>query len=94
MNQKIQLIHPQGKKAISMEEEKYDSIKTSILRCLRAKVEVSHKELQDYINKDFRENKIKFQGSLEWHLEWVKLDLEARKEIKRVRVKSLYKYSL
>ena len=94
MNQKIQLSHPQGKNAISMEEEKYDCIKTSLLRCLKEKVEVTHKELQDYINKDFRENKIKFQGSLEWHLEWVKLDLEARKEIKRVKVKSLYKYSL
>lgn len=94
MKQKIQLIHPHGKKAISMENEKYDFLKTSILKCLKEQVEVTHMELQNFITKDFRENHVKFQGSMEWNLEWVKLDLEARKEIKRVKVKSLYKYSL
>lgn len=29
-------------------------------------------------------NKTKFEGSVEWHMEWVKLDLEARKEIRRI----------
>ena len=88
MDQKIQLLHPAGKKAVSIQKDKYDVLKKVIIRSLKTKVESTHSEMVDFITDDFRKNKIKFEGSLEWYLEWVKLDLEARKEIRRVDDKS------
>jgi hypothetical protein len=41
----------------------------------------THKEILKTITEDFKKNKIKCDGSMEWHMEWVKLDLEARKKI-------------
>ncbi len=84
MEQKIQLKHPAGKKAISMDHDKYDVLKKSLLNILRTKGELTHTELLKAITADFKKSKIKFEGSIEWNMEWVKLDLEARKEIKRV----------
>jgi hypothetical protein len=84
MEQKMQLKHPAGKKAISMDKEKYSVIKKSLLMSLKGKVELTHKEILKAITEDFKKNKIKFAGSIEWHMEWVKLDLEAKKEIKRM----------
>jgi hypothetical protein len=83
MEQRIQLIHPAGKKAVSMDKGKYDVLKKALLNYLKTKGESTHAEILQAITKDFKKNKIKFEGSVDWHLEWVKLDLEARKEIKR-----------
>jgi hypothetical protein len=94
MEQKIQLIHPQGKKAISMDKGKYDIIRMYLLKYLKSKKEVTHAEIQNAISEEFKRNKIKFEGSLEWYTEWVKLDLEARKEIKREGAKAPYKFSI
>ena len=84
MEQKIQLKHPAGKKAISMDKEKYGVMEKSLLICLKGKAEATHKEILNIITEDFKKNKIKFNGSIEWHMEWVKLDLEARKKITRI----------
>ncbi len=83
MDQKIQLIHPAGKKAVSIDKEKYDVLKKSLLNFLKTHGESTYTEILQAVTEDFRRNKTKFSGSVEWHLEWVKLDLEARKEIKR-----------
>ena len=84
MKQKIQLKHPAGKKAVSMNKDKYDVLHKSLLNCLKKEGESTHAAILQTITKDFKKKKIKFEGSVEWHMEWVKLDLEARKEIKRV----------
>ena len=84
MDQKVKLKHPQGKKPISMSREKYDLLKPMVLKYLLAKRKATFGEISVAIGKDFKTNGIKFQGSIPWHLEWVKLDLEARKIIKRV----------
>ena len=84
MEQKIQLKHPLGKKAISMDKEKYGVIEKSLLKCLNGKTESTHKEILNAITEDFKKYKFKFEGSIEWHMEWVKLDLEARKKITRI----------
>ncbi len=89
MEPKIQLQHPTGKKAISMDKEKYDVLKKSILNILKTKGEFTHTEILKAVLEDFKKNKIKFEGSIEWNMEWVKLDLEARKEIKRVNTSPL-----
>ncbi len=41
MEQKIQLKHPAGKKAISMDKEKYDVIEKSLLFSLKEKAEAN-----------------------------------------------------
>jgi len=84
MEQKIQLIHPAGKKAIGMDKEKYSVIEKSLLNFLKGKAESTHKEILNAITEDFKKNEIKFVGSIEWHMEWVKLDLEAKKKITRI----------
>ena len=94
MEQKIQLIHPAGKKAVSMDIGKYDTLKKALLNCLRAKGALSHKEILRAIGEDFEKNKTKFEGSVEWYMEWVKLDLEARKEIKRLGDESPIKFTV
>jgi len=94
MSEKIQLIHPAGKKAISMDQEKYDLLKKYILRRLASGIASTQSEILNFIKQELVIEKLKFQGSLEWHLEWVKLDLEARKEIRRIGDKSPQKYSI
>ena len=94
MKLKIQLKHPTGKKAISMDKEKYGVIEKSLLICLKGKAEATHKEILNTITEDFKKNKIKFDGSIEWHMEWVKLDLEARKKITRIADTTPIKFKL
>jgi hypothetical protein len=94
MHEKIQLKHPEGKKAIKMDPGKYELLKTSLISFLKSNQGATHDEMCQAVTKDFEEKKVKFEGSVGWHLEWVKLDLEARKEIKRSGEKSPIKYSL
>lgn len=84
MNDKVQLKHPQRKKAIRMSKEKYDLLRPEVLKYLRARGNATFGELTSAIDKKFKSEGEKFQGSLPWYLEWVKLDLEARKLIRRV----------
>ena len=94
METKIQLRHPAGKKAVSMNKGKYDAIKKALLNHLGTKGESTHSEILQAITEDFKKNSIKFEGSVEWHMEWVKLDLEARNEIKRIEDKSSIKFTI
>jgi hypothetical protein len=84
MATKIQLRHPQGKHAISMERVKYETIKLAVINYLKSNGPTTHTDLMDAISEHFKKNKITIAGSLGWHLEWVKLDLESRKEILRL----------
>jgi hypothetical protein len=94
MEDKIQLVHPEGRKAVRISKEKYDILKKEILSALKTEGESTYADMLQYTINDFTKNNIVFEGSLEWHLEWVKLDLEARKEIKRVSDKSPVKYTI
>ncbi len=77
-----------------MSKEKYNLLKPAFLQCLRTKGEATFSEISSAIEKDFKTKRQTFQGSLSWHLEWVKLDLEARKVIRRVPNTSPQKLSL
>ncbi|MDB5227019.1 MAG: hypothetical protein JWN78_1212 [Bacteroidota bacterium] len=92
--ERIQLKHPAGKKAVTMDPAKCDVLKKSLLNHLKSKGESTHKEILQAINSDFKKNKTKFEGSVEWHMEWVKLDLEAKKEIKRVTDSSPIRFDI
>lgn len=94
MEQKIQLKHPAGKKAISMDKEKYNVLEQSVLNYLKTKGESTHSEILKAVTEDFKKNKKLFEGSIEWHMEWVKLDLEATKKIKRIADTSPIKFKL
>lgn len=94
MDKKIQLKHPSNKKAVSMNKLKYDPLKKAVLSFLKTHGESTHSEILESVTETFKKNKTVFEGSIEWHMEWVKLDLEARKEIKRTADKSPIKFSL
>ena len=94
MNQLMQLKHPAGKKAVSMDKGRYDALKQPLLKRLKTKGESTHQEILQAILDDFGKNNAGFDGSVEWHMEWVKLDLEAREEIKRTGNRSPIKYAL
>jgi hypothetical protein len=94
MVHKIQLKHPMGKKAIRMAPQKYHAIENALLNCLRVNESLTHSEILKAITDDLSENKINFEGSIAWHMEWVKLDLEARKVIVKITDSFPFKYKL
>ena len=94
MEEKIQLKHPQGKKATCISKAKYDTMKAAMLASLSEKGELTHKEMLQAIVGHFKNNKIQFDGAVEWYMESVKLDLEANQVIKRIPGKPLAQYSL
>lgn len=90
----MQLQNPTGKKAVRMDKGKYDVVRKPLLNQLRSNGESTHEEILGAILTDFDKNKSKFDGSVEWHMEWVKLDLEARNEIKRTDSRSPIKFAI
>ncbi len=92
--EKIQLTHPEGKKAISMDKIKYEALKTLFLACLKKRKVAPFQELLLDVENDLKKRKVKVEGKLEWNLFWVTLDLEAKKELYKDRTLSPIKYSL
>lgn len=80
---KILTKHPLGKKGVNISQEKYDAVKKAILAALRKK-QLTHTELSEQVNHSLTN---KFDGSINWYCETVKLDLEARKMIERTSTK-------
>jgi hypothetical protein len=93
MDTKIQLLHPAGKNAFKIDAGKYNVMSRAIIQCLK-KQALTHKDLLDAINAYFKKDKIKFEGSVEWYMEGVKLDLEAKKILKRIKEDSKLKFQL
>ena len=80
---KIRTKHPLGKNGKNIDKGKYETLKSTILAALHGK-ELTHTELLERLNRDL---KGKFEGNISWYGETVKLDLEARKIIKRTSTK-------
>lgn len=91
--EKIQLKHPLGKKAVSISKYKYELLSGEILKCL-SENEATFSEIAQTVEQRFKKQKLKFDGSLKWYLEWVKLDLEARKIISKASKMLPQKYIL
>jgi hypothetical protein len=81
--EKILTKHPQGKSGKNIDRQKYERLKSAIISALQNK-ELTHTELFNQLNKSL---KGKFSGNISWYAETVKLDLEARKIIKRTSSK-------
>ena len=93
MDDKIQLLHPQGKKAVNISRSKYELIKPILIKCMQANAEINFTGMCHFVAADLKKQKLKFEGSVNWYVEWVKLDLEARKILKRIPRTSPQLYS-
>jgi hypothetical protein len=81
MKDRIRTLHPEKKQGVSISREKYEIIRKAILSTLRAQKEITFMNLSRAVEKEVNGN---FEGSVTWYVTTVKLDMEARGEIKRV----------
>jgi hypothetical protein len=81
MKETIHTLHPDKKQGVNISREKYELIHKAILTTLRQQKEMTFMKLVGAVEKDVRG---KFDGSVAWYVTTVKLDMEARGEIKRV----------
>ena len=82
MKDMIRTLHPEKKKGVNISNEKYEIIRKAILVTLNAKKEMTFMDLSRAVEKQVNGN---FEGSVMWYVTTVKLDLEARGQIKRVQ---------
>ena len=82
MKETIKTLHPEKKQGVKISKAKYDVIRTAILSTLDEKKEMTFMNLSRAVEKEVNEN---FEGSVTWYVTAVKLDLEARGVLKRVR---------
>ena len=81
MKDTVRTLHPEKKQGVNISREKYEVIRKAIMSTLRVNKEMPFMKLSHAVEKEVRG---KFDGSVMWYVTTVKLDLEARGEIKRV----------
>ncbi len=81
MKDTIKTLHPEKKQGVNISRDKYDIIRKAIMSELRSNKEMTFMKLSRAVEKEVRG---KFDGSVMWYVTTVKLDLEARGEVKRV----------
>jgi hypothetical protein len=90
----IRLRHPLDRKAIRMDEEKYDLLKPAMLKDLRSAGRVTFRAMSVAVEADLRTARRAFSGPIPWHVEWIRLDLEARRIIRRAQKTIPHQYEL
>ncbi len=90
-SEKILTLHPEGKKGTNISLQKYNVIKSFILKSLSDFGEISYKDLNLLGRKVLGSS---FEGSVVWYIVTVKLDLEARGIIERIASKKGHKIKL
>ena len=81
MKETIRTLHPEKKQGVNISTEKHKIIRKAILSILCAQKEMTFMKLTRAVEKEVDG---KFEGSVTWYVTTVKLDLEARGEVKRV----------
>ena len=81
MKDTIRTLHPEKKQGVKISKEKYEIIREAILSALHKQNEITFMNLSRAVEKEVNGN---FEGSVNWYVTTVKLDLEARGLIKRV----------
>jgi hypothetical protein len=81
MKDTIRTLHPEKKQGVKISKEKYEIIRKAILCVLQAEKEITFMNLSRAVEKEVNGN---FEGSVTWYVTTVKLDLEARGQLKRV----------
>lgn len=77
-----------------MEKKKYETLKKSLVKAFKTQKEMTFKEMLKSVINDLNEQKITFQGSVQWHLAWVQMDMEANDELTKDTSKSPQKFKL
>lgn len=81
MKDTIRTLHPGKKQGVNISKEKYEMIRKAILSTLKTEKEMTFMKLSRAVEKEVNGN---FDGSVTWYVTTVKLDLEARGQIRRV----------
>ena len=81
MKDMIRTLHPGKKQGVNISKEKYEIIRKAIMSTMRKQKEMTFMNLSRAVEKEVNGN---FDGCVTWYVTTVKLDLEARGEIKRV----------
>ena len=81
MKDTVKTLHPDKKQGVNISREKYEIIRKLILSTLRTQKEITFMNLSRAVEKEVNGN---FDGSVMWYVTTVKLDLEARGQVKRV----------
>jgi len=81
MKDTVKTLNPKKKQGVNISKEKYEIIRKTIMSVLRANKEMTFMKLSRAVETEVRGD---FEGSVLWYVTTVKLDLEARGEIKRV----------
>lgn len=75
-------LHPQGKTGVNIDKAKYEIIHDAILAVIDENGgEIAFKDLATAVDSQLT---APFDGSINWYITTIKLDLEARGEIERV----------
>ncbi len=80
-NEKIQLIHPEGKNAPRISMYNYEIFSEAIIQTLTAYQPLTLSEIAEYVGVYLAKNNIEFKGSIEWFTVSVKQHLEAEQII-------------
>jgi len=83
-------LHPQGKKGVNIEKQKYEMFRAAII----ARLQRGQPTFTDLATSIREELGGSFKGSVGWYVESVKLDLEARKVIERISNSRPQRYRL
>jgi hypothetical protein len=83
MTEKIMTLHPDpAKKGVNIDRAKYDRMKAAILDLLAGQEDATFGGMLTQVQAHLGET---FDGSISWYYTTVKLDLEARGVIERVK---------
>ncbi|MEW5899855.1 MAG: hypothetical protein AB1715_00145 [Acidobacteriota bacterium] len=88
---KIQTLHPHGKRGVRIDKNKYEIMRAAILRALKGGRGLTHAELFQAAESLLPTG---FTGSTMWYFETVKLDLEARRLIERLTDTDPHRYRI
>jgi Family of unknown function (DUF6958) len=75
---RVLTLHPEGKRGVNIEKEKYRIVREAIVGVLKEEGTVTFNELMKRVLSRLRG---RFRGSIGWYMTIVKLDMEARKHI-------------
>ncbi len=80
---KILTLHPEGKKGVNISLDKYNQVRVVLKDLIKKHKQITFDQLTDLAEAEL--NRQSFDGKPLWYIVTVKLDLEARGEIERIR---------
>lgn len=81
---RILTLHPEGKAGVNISKEKYNQLHKAIIEMLSEKGIVGFSEGMEWMKMKLEGQ---FEGSIAWYYTTVKLDMEARGELIRMKTK-------